>query len=78
MGIILEGSPPYELVTQKEPNTTAQGETVVMTLPVFAAGFPGNTQDIQLRLTIEHAEYMASQIQAALVTARQNRRRDRH
>jgi hypothetical protein len=49
----------------------------VVTLPVFVAGFPQDTADIQVKMTMEHAEQAASQIQAALVTARVNRKAGR-
>ncbi len=75
--IILEGERPFELVTQKLPTTTAERQTVVMILPVFAAGFPQATADIQVKMTIEHAEQVAAQIQAALVTAKVNRKAGR-
>jgi len=74
MPIIFEGPPPYELITQKLPTTSAAGEIVVMTLPVFAAGFPQATQELQVRITIEHAEQVAAQLQPALMLARTSRR----
>lgn len=73
MEIIING-PPFELVTQRHPTTIASGETVVVTLPVFAAGLPEATQDIQVRMTIEHAEQMAAQLQPALMLARTSRK----
>jgi hypothetical protein len=77
MPIIFEGSPPYELITQNPPTTTAVGEIVLVTLPVFAAGFPEATQDIELRMTIEHAEQVAAQLHPALMLARARRKLDR-
>ncbi|HTB04240.1 MAG TPA: hypothetical protein VK804_27550 [Bradyrhizobium sp.] len=75
--IVFEGERPFELVTQQLPTTTAEGQTVVVTLPVFVAGFPQQTLDIQVRMSIEHAEQVAAQIQPILVTARVNRKAGR-
>ena len=74
MPLIFEGSPPYELITQQLPTTSAAGETVVMTLPVFAAGFPQATQELQVRMTIEHAEQVFAQLDPALRLARTSRK----
>jgi hypothetical protein len=74
MTIIFEGPPPYELITQKLPTATSEGEIVVLTLPVFAAGFPQATADIQVRLELEHAEQLAAQLQPAVKMATVRRR----
>ena len=73
--IVFEGSKPFEIALQTEPTTTAEGGTVVVTLPVFAPGFPQQTADVRLLLSIQHAEYLAAQIQPVLVMARVNAKR---
>lgn len=73
--IICEGEPPFELVTQQLPTASSEGDIVVLTLAVFAAGFPANTADIQVRLTIEHAEQLAAQLQPAMKMANVRRGR---
>jgi hypothetical protein len=77
MGIILDGSDgqPFELITQKLPTASAQGEIVMLTLPVFAAGFPNSIADIQVRLELEHAQQLIAQLQLAITMARVRGRR---
>lgn len=69
MSIIFEGPPPYELVTQRLPTATSEGDIVVLTLAVFAAGFPQATVELQVRLELAHAEQLAAQIQPAVKMA---------
>jgi hypothetical protein len=64
MPIIFEGEKPFELVIQTHPTTTAEGETVVVTLPVFVPGSPQQVADVRLLLSIPQAEYLASQKEA--------------
>ena len=67
--ITIEGDRPFELVTQRLPTATSEGEIVVLTLPVFVGGFPRQVADIQVRLMLEHAEQLAAQIQLAIQQA---------
>lgn len=73
MEIVITG-PPFELITQQLPTAFASGEIVELTLPVFAAGFPQATQELQVRMTIEHAEQLWAQRQPALMLARTSRK----
>jgi hypothetical protein len=68
MGIILDGSDgqPFELLVQRPPTATSEGEIVVVILPVFAAAFPQAIADIQVRLELEHAQQLAAQLQPAV------------
>jgi hypothetical protein len=75
MTIIFEGSPPYELITQKLPTATSEGEIVVLTLPVFAAAFPQATVELRVRLDLEHAQQLAAQLQPAVKMATVRKRR---
>ena len=59
-----------DLVATHEPETTAEGETVVVTAPVVFANDPDSAGQIRLSLTIQQAAYLAAQIQPALVIAR--------
>jgi hypothetical protein len=63
-----EGS--FEIKLQRQPTAVAEDEIVVVTLPVFAAGFPQATAQVEMLLTIEDAEHLAAQLQPALVMAR--------
>jgi hypothetical protein len=67
--ITFEGDRPFELVTQRLPTAMSEGETVVLTLPVFVGGFPRQVADIQVRLMVEHAEQLAAQIQPTIQQA---------
>jgi len=75
--VIFQGEKPFELIAQTHPTTTAEGRTVVVTLPVFVPGFPEQTVDVRFLLSIQQAEYLASQIQPVLRTARVNERMGR-
>ena len=75
--IVFEGTEPYELTAQTHPTTTAEGQTVVVTLPVFASESPQEAVDVRLLLSIPQAEYLAAQIQPVLTTARVNARMGR-
>jgi hypothetical protein len=44
----------------------SEGEAVVLTLSVLMPGFPPQIVDIQVRLMLEHAEQLATQIQPAI------------
>jgi len=66
-----------DLIATQEPETTAKGETVVVTAPVIVAGRPDAPGQVRLTLTIEQAEYLAAQIQPVLRIARGNARQKR-
>lgn len=70
-----QGSQLVDLIATQEPNTTAKGEIVEVTVPVTFARdpqLPGGT--LRLHLSIEQAEHLAAQIQPVLVVARSARR----
>ena len=68
------GDMPFELVPQREPNTTSEGENVVVTLPVFVPDFPAQTAEIRVILSLQQAKHLFGQIQSAIVTAQVNER----
>jgi hypothetical protein len=68
--VIFEGRQPFELIAQQSPTARGEGSAVMVTLPVFVAGAPSRTADIQVILEIEHAEQLASRLQPALTMAR--------
>jgi len=68
--IVFQGQEPFELVLQKAPTATSDGESVAVTVPVFAAGSPVNFFNVRMPLSIQHAEQLAAQLQSALTAAR--------
>jgi hypothetical protein len=76
MGTIIfyEGSEPFELIPQRQPEATAEGGSVVVILPVFAGNLHGNEARIRLVLTPDQAEYISRQLAPVVVTARANAR----
>jgi hypothetical protein len=67
MGTIkFEGELPFELVTERLPTATSEGEAVILTLSVLVPGFPPQIADIRVRLMLEHAEQLAAQIPPAV------------
>lgn len=64
--ITFEGEKPFDLVIQQPPTASAQDETVMLTLPVFVAGMPRQTVDIQVALRLEHAERLWAQLDPAM------------
>ena len=67
MGTIkFEGELPFELISERLPTVTSEGEAVILTLSVLVPGFPPQIADIQVRLMLEHAEQLAAQIQPAV------------
>jgi hypothetical protein len=61
---------PFELLLQREPTASAEGRTVVVTLPVFVAGLPQETAEVKIPLSIQHAEFLYRQLEPALSLAR--------
>jgi hypothetical protein len=68
--LILRGPGKFDLTLQRPPTATAEGETLVLNLPVFAAGFPESTAQVEILLAIDEAEQLAAQLHAALKMAR--------
>jgi hypothetical protein len=66
-----------DLIATQEPESTAQGETVVVTVPVIFADTPGVAGQVRLMLTVEQAEYFAAQIQPVVRIARVRAERNR-
>jgi len=73
--IVFQGQEPFELVLQKAPTASSEGECVVVNVPVFAAGSPLNFFDVRMPLSIQHAEQLAAQLASALTTARAKARK---
>ena len=61
---------PFELLLQREPTASAEGRTVVVTLPVFVPGLPQETAQVKMPLSIQQAEFLHAQLQAGLQVAR--------
>ena len=72
--LLIEDYKTIELVAQTNPTTIAQHETVTMNLPVISEQLPDLTFQIQVRMTMEQAQYLAGQIPSALMVAKNNLR----
>jgi hypothetical protein len=72
--VTFEGEEPLEIMLQGQPETRLVEDFLEVALPVFVAGLPRQLARMQMRLSIEQAEYMAAQLQAALPTAQARRR----
>lgn len=68
--LTFRGEGKFEIRLQKPPIATAEGEIVVVTLPVFAGGFPNATAQIEMVLSLEDAEQLLAQLQHAVKMAR--------
>lgn len=68
--LTFQGGDTFEITLQSPPTATSEGKIVVVTLPVFAAGFPKSTAQIEVILSIDDAEQLESQLHPALVMAR--------
>ena len=60
--IVLQGREPFELIAQGLPSAITENKIVVVTLPLYATGFPGNSTEIRLLLTPHQAEDLARQL----------------
>ena len=74
--VIFEGPQPFELVTRSPPIATCESKNVVLILPVSVPGAPQATANIQLKLTLRHAEQLAARLQSAVRLAQANEFRD--
>lgn len=61
---------PFEILLQREPRASAEGRTVVVTLPVFVPGLPQETAEVTMPLSIQQAEILHAQLDPALRVAR--------
>jgi hypothetical protein len=68
--LVFQSEDAFEITLQRLPETCSVDDTLEVTLPVFAAGFPQQTAEMHMYLSIEQAEYLSAQLQACLVTAR--------
>jgi hypothetical protein len=68
--LTLQGEDKFEIVLQREPTAKAENGIVILTLPVFADGFPQSTALIEAVLTAEDAERLRSQLTPAVTMAR--------
>jgi hypothetical protein len=59
-----------DLIATREPETSAQGESVVLTVPVVFADSPDVAGRVRLTLTVQQAEILSAQIQPAARIAR--------
>lgn len=64
----------FEMRLQTPPTATTEDGIVIVTLPVFAAGFPQATAEMEMLLTIPQAEHLWSQLQPALAMAQERQR----
>ena len=67
--ITLSGTDPVDLITQRPATAVAVGDTVAMTLPVIAPGFPEEAVKIRLLLTPEQAQSVALDLTEAAIAA---------
>jgi hypothetical protein len=73
--IILPANEPIELEIPKFSTTIGSGENVQMTVPVLVPETPPRERQIVLVISLEHAQHIAGQLQASIVTAKANARR---
>jgi hypothetical protein len=59
-----------DLIATRQPEASAQGETVVLTAPVAFADNPEQRGEIRLTLTVEQAEVLSAQLQPVARIAR--------
>jgi hypothetical protein len=75
MGIVcFEGDPPYELIVTRPGQAIAQGENVLLTLPVFVPGPTAHEREIQLLVKFGHAFRISSDFHKAAIEARKHAR----
>ncbi len=73
MGTVeFKGEPPFQLILQEGATVVASGGTVMVTLPVSSDGSPPSVVQIQVKMTIEHAEQLYHQIPVPVDVARRN------
>ena len=68
--ITFTGEWPFELAIRRLPTASASGESVLLTLPIFVPGFPQDTVEVRMPLSILQAEQLVAQLQPALAAAR--------
>jgi len=66
---------PNELECPRLSTTRASGGIVEMIVPVLVPGQPVREHEIRLSISLEHAQHMAGQLRAAIVTAKVQLRR---
>jgi hypothetical protein len=59
---------PFEIKLQGQPEVRRIEDTVEITLPVFAAGFPDATAQMQACLSVSEAQGLSDQLRACLET----------
>jgi hypothetical protein len=67
--ITLSGPGPIDLVPQRPATAVADGDNVVMTLPVSAPGSPERAVRIRVLLTPEQAQSVAVELTEAAISA---------
>jgi hypothetical protein len=72
--LTFQGEDKFEILLQSEPTAKAEDGIVILTLPVFADGFPQSTALIEAVLTAEDAERLRSQLTPAVTMARAQER----
>jgi hypothetical protein len=72
-----QGEDKFEILLQREAAAKAEDGIVVLTLPVFADGFPQSTALVEVILTAEDAEHLRSQLTPAITMARVQERQNR-
>jgi hypothetical protein len=72
--ITFTGERPFELALQQMPKASALGERPLLTLPILVSGFPQDTVEVRLPLSIQQAEQLAAQLEAAIAIARAHSR----
>lgn len=72
--VILPATEPIELEVPSFSITRGSGGNVEMTVPVSVPGPIRREQSIVLVVSLEHAQHIAGQLQAAIVTAKVQRK----
>jgi hypothetical protein len=72
--LTFRGEDKFEILLQREPTAKAESGIIILTLPVFADGFPQSTALVEAILTAEDAEYLRSQLTPAVTMARRQER----
>ena len=71
--IILRGREPFDLIAHRLGSAVAENGTVVATVPIFAAGLPGNIAEVRILLNPQQAEDLARQLLLEAKRARESR-----
>lgn len=72
--LIFQGDPPFDLFLVRPAKAEAEGDTVILTLPVAAAGPDQPVHEIRVLARFGHAHALATKLREAAVEARRQAR----